>query len=350
MNTSPLYLSLMVAVCLAGCNAEQTAESSAEQPAAYRPWAPLAVVSVDPVSGTTSPVHVAPDNLRRALRVSAKPAGCLRVSSAVSRAGEILVGSSSGPAGNRWRTTPLYQTGLFVLEGAASDLASLSFESVQCDFGDEGELPLHVEVESLLSQVPSNPGLRLRLVLSESTKTTLDVELLAQQVGLELELEIAVTQVALIEDANLVMQSQTDFSALAEILAALPQKQEGIIDVVIGPCLAQETAFGLLRMTGITPRIPGGAGPADAVFIARAHCDFTGALPFSAEEFARLTAHELGHYLGLEHTQELNGREDDFPSTNNNNLMHRIPLTANATGLTTEQRERILAHPFVMDF
>lgn len=350
MKTSQLYLALIATLCLAGCNTEQTAESSAEHPAAFQPWVPLAVVSVDPVSGTTSPVNVAPDNLRRALRVSAKPEGCLRVSSALSDAGEDLVVRSIAPADNRWRTTLLHQTGLFVLEGAASELASISFESVECDSAAEAELPLHVQIESWLSEEPSHPGLQLRLVLSKSVQASLDVELLAQQVGFELELEIAITQVELIEDTNLIMQSQTDFSPLAEILAVLPQKQQGIIDVVIGPCLQQQSAFGLHRVAGITPRIPGGAGPADAVFIARTHCDFADALPFSAEELARLTAHEIGHYLGLEHTEEQNGREDDLPGTTNRNLMHRIPLTATATGLTTEQRERILAHPFVINF
>lgn len=350
MRTSQLYLSLMVAVCLVGCNTEQSAEPSAEHATASLSWVSLAVVSVDPVSGTTNPVNIPLDNLRRTLRVGAKPGGCLRVSSALNVIGEELVASTGNISGNKWRTTSLNQTGLFVLEGAASELTNISFETTQCALTGEYEFPLEVQIEALLSEVPSNPGVKLRLVLSRSIFASLDVESLAQQVGLELELEIAVTHVEQIEDANLVMQSRTDFSPLADILSALPKKQEGIIDVVIGPCLQQQTGFGLHRVTGITPRIPGGAGPADAVFIAKAHCDFADALPFSAEELARLTAHELGHYLGLAHTEELDGTADDLPSTNNSNLMHRIPLTANATGLTTEQRERILAHPFVMDF
>lgn len=87
----------------------------------------------------------------------------------------------------------------------------------------------------------------------------------------------------------------------------------------------------------------------DAVFVARTHCGFEDSSPVSETVIARLAAHEIGHYLGLSHPEELDGSEDDLPSPNNNNLVNRIPLSANAVGLTVEQHERILAHPFVVN-
>ena len=39
---------------------------------------------------------------------------------------------------------------------------------------------------------------------------------------------------------------------------------------------------------------------------------------------------------------------DDLASTDTHNLMHREPLRSDASGLTEEQRTRMLAHPFIM--
>ncbi|MCL1091096.1 hypothetical protein L2744_16100 [Shewanella profunda] len=341
MNKSFVFLCGLVAACSAGCDTEHTAEQSL--------WTSLASVKIDAESGRTSAVEVPLDNLRRAIRVSAIPQGCLRVSSATSITDEQLIANSAAPNDNIWRTTTLHQVGLFVLEGAASELTHISFEAVACDASTTGILPTDVSIESRLSEELSHPGLRLRLVLSSAMSTELDTELLAQLIGFELELDITVTAVETIADKDLIMQNQTDFSPMGDLLASLPTKTADTIDVIIGPCLLQQTSFGQQRLAGLTPRIPGGAGPADAVFIARTNCDFEHSSPGSETAIARLAAHEIGHYLGLAHPEELNGSEDDLPSTNNNNLMNRIPLSANATGLTAEQRERILAHPFVID-
>jgi hypothetical protein len=341
MKTSSAFFCAVIVAAIAGCDSEQADEQQF--------WTPLASVTVDSGSGTTAAVEVPLDNLRRALRVSARSQGCLQVSSAFSVSGSQLVANSAAPADNIWRTTKLYQTGLLVLEGAASELSHISFAAVACDSATDGVLPTSVMVESHLSEQPTNPGLKLRLLLSQAISTELDTELLAQLIGFELQLDIAITGVAVIADSDLIMQSQADFSPLAAILASLPAKAEDIVDVVIGPCLLQQTAFGRQQLAGFTPRIPGGAGPADGVFVARTNCGFADAAPGTVNEIARLAAHEIGHYLGLAHPEEADGSEDDFTSTNSHNLMHRIPLTATATGLTFEQRERILAHPFVTE-
>lgn len=341
MKTSLAFLCAVIAAAVAGCNSEHRNEQQL--------WTPLASVTVDSGPGTTSAVEVPLHNLRRALRVSARPQGCLQVSSAISASGRQLIANTAAADANTWRTTKLYQSGVLVLEGAASELSHISFAAVACDSAMGGVLPTSVMVESRLSELPTNPGLKLRLLLSQAISAELDTELLAQLIGFELQLDIAVTGVEVIADSDLIMQSQTDFSALAAILASLPAKAEDIVDVVIGPCLLQQTPFGRQQLAGFTPRIPGGAGPADGVFVARTNCGFASAPAGSVNEIARLAAHEIGHYLGLAHPEEADGSKDNLASTNSHNLMHRVPLAATATGLTFEQRERILAHPFVTE-
>lgn len=339
MKTSSVFLCAAIAAGIAGCNGEHGVEQQF--------WTPLASVTVDSDSGTTSAVEVPLDNLRRALRVSAQPQGCLRVSSAINIAGEQLIANPAVSDANIWRTAKLHQAGLLVLEGAAAELTHISFDAVACDTSAGGTLPTGVMVESHLSAQPTHPGLKLRLVLSPAISAELDTELLAQLIGVELQLDIAITAVQATADSEVVMQHQADFSSLAAILAVLPTKAQDTIDLVIGPCLLQHTAFGRQQLAGFTPRIPGGAGPADGVFVARTNCGFADAAPGTVNEIARLAAHEIGHYLGLAHPEEADGSEDDLASTNSHNLMHRVPLTATATGLTFEQRERMLAHPYV---
>ena len=349
MKTSLAFLCAFMGISAVGCHSELESESNKQLGGEPALWTPLASVGVDPASGDTLAIEIPLDNRRRAIRVTAQPQGCLRVSSAVNVNGQQLVSGSAASNDSLWRTTTLQQTGLFVLEGAASELTHISFAPVACAPSANKILPTKIKIESHLSDVPSHPGLKLRLALSSAISAESDAELLARLIGLELELDVVISAIEVIADAELIMQNQNDFTPLTETLALLPAKQEGIIDVVIGLCLQQQTSFGKQRLAGFTPRIPGGAGPADGVFVGRTNCDFAEASHGTADEIARLTAHELGHYLGLAHPVELNGSEDDLASTNTHNLMHRIPLTATATGLTNEQRERMLAHPYVID-
>lgn len=142
-----------------------------------------------------------------------------------------------------------------------------------------------------------------------------------------------------------------DPTALAAVLANAPPKAETTIDVVFGGCLLyDDPIFGPPKaVNGFTPRIPGGAGPADAVFVPGLDCfkenpDLLN-LPISAQ--ARILAHELGHYLGLYHTVEKDGGTDQLDDTDQDNIMFSNPQQANAIGFSPAQGRVMRMHPAV---
>ena len=61
--------------------------------------------------------------------------------------------------------------------------------------------------------------------------------------------------------------------------------------------------------------------------------------------FTRVLAHELGHYLGLYHSVERDGRVDTLDDTGEANLMNALPTLAAARGLSTSQVEIARRHP-----
>lgn len=344
---SKLFVVLLLGatVTLVGCNAEQANQQTN--------WAPLKVNYQGTAVSKTFAVELPLNDARRALRVSTVPLGCLIVSSAVNVNGEQLITEQTSINKSLWRTSKLYQQGMFVLEGAAAEVTKVNFKSVACDPSSTSEvLANDITVEMLVSDLPANPGIKVRFALSSAIASEINIESLSWLIALELDLSVAVTNVEIINDAEIVMQSATDISPLVNILSMLKSKNgnnDNIIDIVIGQCLKQQNAFGLQDLAGFTPRIPGGVGMADGIFVSPTNCAFPQSSPGTVNEIARLTAHEIGHYLGLTHPIEANGTEDDLTSTDANNLMHRIPLTATAKGLTSEQRERMLAHPYVIE-
>ena len=136
---------------------------------------------------------------------------------------------------------------------------------------------------------------------------------------------------------------------LAALLQGLPPRAESTIDVVFAGCLLyDDPIFGPARaLEGYTPRIPGGAGPADAVFIPGVDClaPDTGPLDIPVRTQAHLLAHELGHYLGLYHAVEADGLEDMLDDTDADNLMHFRPGLASAVGLSPAQGRVMRTHP-----
>jgi hypothetical protein len=102
-------------------------------------------------------------------------------------------------------------------------------------------------------------------------------------------------------------------------------------------------------LLGASPRIPGGLVPQevakyidDGVFVA---ADFCGKPPPTVDAYAALLAHELGHYLGLYHSNETWG---SHRAATGPDLMHSGVLGLNeAVKFTTKQAAVIRAHPYV---
>lgn len=62
---------------------------------------------------------------------------------------------------------------------------------------------------------------------------------------------------------------------------------------------------------------------------------------------ARVLAHEIGHYLGLYHTVELDGLADTLDDTTADNTMNPRPTLATAAGFTPSQGRVMRMHPAV---
>jgi hypothetical protein len=133
------------------------------------------------------------------------------------------------------------------------------------------------------------------------------------------------------------------------LLAKVPPRAETTVDVVFGGCLLyDDPVFGPPRpVNGFTPRIPGGAGPADAVFMPGLDCFAEGSSPIDlpVRTQARILAHELGHYLGVYHAVEEDGLADQLDDTDPNNIMHSNPERATAVGWSPSQGRLMRMHP-----
>lgn len=306
-------------------------------------WRPLATVDLD-VTGLTPPVDLPAAQDRVALRVHAAD-GCLQVVSALDANGAELAAPFAGPecAACAWRTSMIRRSGLLVLEGRAEGLSQITFGRVDCRTMARVDGDGVVEIERSQTLAPATPALRLRV----SSSTDVDLSRLADTVGAELGVALDVVSTVAIAADELVLDGRSDVAALAALVDTLPPRPDGVIDVIIGPCLIREDPFGATRLAGLTPRVPGGAGPADAVFVSRQTCGSRDARPDRPEVLARLVAHELGHYLGLFHPEEEDGTLDEFADTSIDNLMHRFALLRRAQGLSGAQLDRLVAHPFV---
>ena len=103
-------------------------------------------------------------------------------------------------------------------------------------------------------------------------------------------------------------------------------------------------------IAGYTTHIPGGfapPGPADAVLLGGG-CQLAVVVVDGVPRgLARNGAHELGHYLGLFHSVELDGSEDNLSDTLGGDLMNAQPSIAEARGLSPSQQAVIRSHPSV---
>jgi hypothetical protein len=155
-----------------------------------------------------------------------------------------------------------------------------------------------------------------------------------------------------------VVYSASDRSALAALQreANVLTQQAGVeaaaAVIVITPCLVREDTLSqsLTQPLATTAHLPGGFGvhaEPDGIFVAGELCGglTPGARYLESESLAALMAHELGHYLGLFHVREADGREDVLADTSQEtpNLMQARP-SAGATTLADSQIEIARRH------
>ncbi len=303
-----------------------------------------------------------------ALRATTAPGVCFQLSSAVDGEGRAVVDGRSAAAFCRdcaLRSSVVVEAGVFVLPVEAGRFEpeaglSLRFARVDCLTltpltSPEDRPTLRVEAQPI-ETVPEQATIELRFHIAESSILFGDwqrqQELLAD-LGQELASGGLVPR--LVETHELAAMPTNirfhagDHAALAALIAEAPPGEESAIDVVFGGCLLHaDPIFGPPgAVNGFTPRIPGGAGPADGVFMPGLDC-FAGAsgpidLPVRAQ--ARLLAHELGHYLGLYHAVEVDGLTDQLGDTGPDNIMHPNPELATSVGFSPSQGRVMRMHP-----
>jgi hypothetical protein len=174
--------------------------------------------------------------------------------------------------------------------------------------------------------------------------------------GIELALRGPVT---LVRSAAPVVYSATDRQSLSVLAhAANAAARDAGVEpeaalLVLTPCLVRQdaSAQGISQPLATTTHLPGGFGAADepdGIFVAAERCGgLTPAARYlDSASLAAVMAHELGHYLGLFHVQESDGREDTLPDTrvDEPSLMQAMP-SAQATKLTESQIQVARRHP-----
>ncbi len=300
-----------------------------------------------------------------ALRVTTDPGVCFQLSALVDGGGATRVeGRSSGPFCRdcELRFSVALESGVFVLPADAVALAgegvSLRFGQVDCEtltplHDLDNRPPLRIDVQAIAAE---HEIIDLRfLVAADSILAGDSARQQAILAALTDELASAgltprlVAVVDLDAPAEDIRFHAGDHAALADLVQDVPARAESTIDVVFAGCLLyDDPIFGPARpLEGYTPRIPGGAGPADGVFMPGRDCLAIGPgqLDLPVEAQAHVLAHELGHYLGLYHAVEADGLLDQLDDTDANNIMHYRPGLATSLGFSSTQARVMQTHP-----
>lgn len=305
-----------------------------------------------------------------ALRATSEPGVCFQLSAAVDGAGQAVVAGRNPGAfcrGCELRTSVAVEAGVFVLpvlpgRFAPETAVSLRFARVDCRTltpltRPEDRPRLRVEAQPV-EAAPERATIDLRFHVAASSILFGDDDRQQELIAL-LEQELAASGVAprLVETRELAATLATlrfhagDVSELAAALAEAPPRDETTVDVVFGGCLLyDDPIFGPPRaVNGFTPRIPGGAGPADGVFMPGLDCfaEAAGPVDIPVRAQARTLAHELGHYLGLYHAVEADGLTDPLDDTDADNIMNPRTELAGSSGFSPAQGRVMRTHPAV---
>lgn len=125
------------------------------------------------------------------------------------------------------------------------------------------------------------------------------------------------------------------------------------LPVVLVPCLEamDPVTQGAETIAGQCPRIPGGApagGSASAVFVAVGNCEGVPRLWSDAQHLTVLLAHEMGHYLGLYHTDSP-AVAHRAPAGPGNVMESWVPgIDPAIAGWSNAQRDVMARHPDVV--
>ncbi len=154
--------------------------------------------------------------------------------------------------------------------------------------------------------------------------------------------------------------SRGDHSALFGLQSAMhacdPQGQspdDTWVPLVLAGCLSVFNTVTRQQSNpeGLTPGIPSGLpspGAAHGVYIKGRGCDASSPqIDWTTESLARILAHELGHYLGVYHSVELDGSSDALYDTDADNIMHARPSSIDQPHFTTGQFRVMRQHPAI---
>ena len=200
----------------------------------------------------------------------------------------------------------------------------------------------------------AEPAAELRLQLSVNVVVATDYGVppaaltTLQQIWSSADIDLTIAaSVAIEAPASPLVYSATDTGALQQLSRradeALPNAHGPTL--LFTPCLQRLDAIsgGINEPWAMTPHLPGGFAVNDVpdqIFIAAERCEgLTPAARFADPMLLGATlAHELGHYLGLYHVAENDGRQDMLTDTSalSPNLMQATP-SPTATTLSDSQ-------------